>query len=130
VTPPPAQTPPPSVAPPPPAPEPQTPPPVAPPEPPPSPTAPTNVPPEPPPAAPTPPAEPERRRVSFAWTIPTTYGTVSVEVRVTDADGEKVIQGPLQAQGGFPITVSDYDVRGDATFVVFIDGVSAYSERR
>ncbi len=129
-TPPTPQTPPPSVTPPPAAPEPQTPPPTPAPEPPPSPTTPTNVTPEPPPAPPTPPAEPERRRVSFAWTIPTTYGTVSVEVRVTDADGEKVIQGPLQAQGGFPITVSDYEVRGDATFVVFIDGVSAFSERR
>jgi beta-lactam-binding protein with PASTA domain len=98
------------------------------PEPPPSPTTPTNVTPEPPP--PTPPTEPERRRASFSWTIPTTYGTVSVEVRVTDADGERVIQGPLQAQGGLPITVSDYEVRGEATFVVFIDGVSAFTERR
>ncbi len=99
------------------------------PEPPTTPTTPTNVTPEPP-ATPTTPTEPERRRVSFEWTIPSTYGTVSVEVRVTDADGERVIQGPLQAQGGLPITVAEIEVRGEATFVVFVDGVSAHEERR
>lgn len=91
---------------------------------------PTNVTPEPPPTPPSVPTAPERRRVSFEWTIPSTFGTVSVEVRVTDADGERVIQGPLQAQGGLPITVSEIEVRGEATFVVFVDGVSAHSEKR
>lgn len=97
------------------------------PEPSPSPNAPTNVTPEP---SPTTPTEPVRRRVSFEWAIPSTYGTVSVEVRVTDADGEKVIQGPLEAQGGQAISVPEIEVRGEATFVVFVDGVSAHSERR
>jgi beta-lactam-binding protein with PASTA domain len=138
INPPPTPTPPPATPTPPPAapePPPATPEPTPPPapEPPPAtpepgPPPPTNVTPEPPP--PPTPTEPETRRVSFAYTIPASYGSVVAEVRLVDGNGERVIFGPAQAQGGQALTTGELEVRGSATFLVFVDGVQIFSEAR
>jgi beta-lactam-binding protein with PASTA domain len=94
----------------------------------PGPPPPTNVTPEPPP--PPTPTEPETRRVSFAYTIPASYGSVVAEVRLVDGNGERVIFGPAQAQGGQALTTGELEVRGSATFLVFVDGVQIFSETR
>jgi hypothetical protein len=41
-----------------------------------------------------------------------------------------VIFGPAQAQGGQALTTGELEVRGSATFLVFVDGVQIFSETR
>ena len=90
--------------------------------------------PTPPPVTPeNPPPMIEGKRqcpVTFAYTIPADLGTVSLEVRVIDDDGERVVLPATPLPGGTPWEQKDYPVRGKATFTVFVDGVSKAVEER
>ncbi len=68
--------------------------------------------------------------VPFSYTIPADLGTVSLEIRVTDDDGERVVLPATSLPGGQPWEINDYPVRGKATFTVFVDGVSKAVEER
>ena len=68
--------------------------------------------------------------VPISYTIPADLGTVSLEVRVIDDDGERVVLPATQLSGGTPWEQADYPVRGKATFTVFVDGVSKAVEER
>lgn len=136
------------------SPPPVTPPPVAPPAPPPSPTvpdpnggtaplgpgelppitAPENPSPAPPPVAPENPPPLVQTKpqcpVPFSYTIPADLGMVSLEIRVVDDDGERVVLPATPLPGGQSWEQKDYLVRGKATFTVFVDGISKAVEER
>ncbi len=76
------------------------------------------------PTTPTP-VTPQTRSVTFSYMVPADLGTVTLEVRMVDDDGEKTIYGPLSVPGGTTIDLPR-DVRGKATFTVIIDGVPKY----
>jgi hypothetical protein len=63
--------------------------------------------------------------VTFSYLVPADLGTVTLEVRMVDDDGEKTIYGPLSVPGGTTIDLPR-EVRGKATFTVIIDGVPKY----
>jgi beta-lactam-binding protein with PASTA domain len=87
----------------------------------PTPTSPT---PQPTPTQPTPTPTPvtnQTRTVTFSYVVPADLGTVTLEVKVSDDDGERTIYGPLTVPGGTAIDLPR-EVRGTATFTVFIDG--------
>ncbi len=67
----------------------------------------------------------QTRSVTFSYLVPADLGTVTLEVRMVDDDGEKTIYGPLSVPGGTTIDLPR-DVRGKATFTVIIDGVPKY----
>jgi len=68
--------------------------------------------------------------VTFSYTIPADLGTVSLEIRVNDDDGERVVLPATPLPGGQPWERTDYLVRGKATFTVFVDGVIKAVEER
>ncbi len=65
------------------------------------------------------------RSVTFSYLVPADLGTVTLEVRMVDDDGEKTIYGPLSVPGGTAIDLPR-EVRGTAKFTVLIDGVPKY----
>jgi beta-lactam-binding protein with PASTA domain len=67
----------------------------------------------------------QTRSVTFSYLVPADLGTVTLEVRMVDDDGEKTIYGPLSVPGGTSIDLPR-EVRGKATFTVIIDGVPKY----
>ncbi len=67
----------------------------------------------------------QTRSVTFSYLVPADLGTVTLEVRMVDDDGEKTIYGPLSVPGGTTIDLPR-EVRGKATFTVIIDGVPKY----
>ncbi len=73
----------------------------------------------------TPTATTQTRSVTFSYLVPADLGTVTLEVRLVDDDGEKIIYGPLSVPGGTTIDLPR-EVRGKATFTVIIDGVPKY----
>ena len=68
--------------------------------------------------------------VPFSYTIPADLGMVSLEIRVNDDDGERVVLPATILPGGQPWERTDILVRGKATFTVFVDGVSKAVEER
>jgi hypothetical protein len=66
--------------------------------------------------------------VSFSYLVPADLGTVTLEVRLVDDDGEKTIYGPISVPGGTVIEVPR-EVRGTATFTVLIDGEPKHIEK-
>jgi beta-lactam-binding protein with PASTA domain len=68
--------------------------------------------------------------VTFSYTVPADLGTVTVEVRVKDDDGERVVLPATPLSSGTPWEYKDYLVRGKATFTVFVDGISNLVEER
>ncbi len=67
---------------------------------------------------------------TISYTVPADLGTASLEVRVTDDDGERIVLPATPLPGGTPWEQRDYLVRGKATFTVFVDGVSKAVEER
>ena len=67
---------------------------------------------------------------TVSYTIAADLGTVSLEVRVTDDDGERIVLPATPLPGGQPWERTDYLVRGKATFTFFVDGVSKAVEER
>jgi beta-lactam-binding protein with PASTA domain len=61
--------------------------------------------------------------VTFSYTVPADLGTVTVEIRVRDEDGERVALPATPLSSGTPWEYKD-TVRGRATFTVFVDGIS------
>ena len=101
----------------------------------PDPAAPT--PPVPPPITPDNPSPPPvtalvkpQCAVSFSYTVPADLVTASLEIRVTDDDGERVVLPATPLPGGQSWERTDYLVRGKATFTVFVDGVVKAIEER
>jgi beta-lactam-binding protein with PASTA domain len=90
---------------------------------------PTATPPPPTPTQPetTPQASADKRSVTYSYTIPPDLGTVTVEIRLKDDAGERIIYGPLSVPGGYAIDLP-YEVIGPATFTVLIDGVARSAE--
>lgn len=69
----------------------------------------------------------QTRSVTFSYLVPADLGTVTLEVRIVDDDGEKTIYGPISVPGGTVIEVPR-EVRGTATFTVLIDGEPKHIE--
>ena len=80
------------------------------------------------PTQPNTPTATQTRSVTFSYLIPADLGTVTLEVRMVDDDGETTIYGPISVPGGTVIEVPR-DVRGTATFTVFIDGEPKHVEK-
>ncbi len=68
--------------------------------------------------------------VTFTYTLPADIGTATVEIRVKDDDGERVLLPATPLPGGTPYEQKDFLIRGKATFTVFVDGVSKSVEER
>ena len=78
--------------------------------------------------APTPtPATNQTRTVTFNYEVPADLGTVTLEVKVVDDDGERIVYGPLTLPGGTAIDLPR-EVRGNARFTVYIDGLPKFVE--
>ena len=79
------------------------------------------------PVQPTTPATNQTRTVTFNYEVPADLGTVTLEVKVVDDDGERTVYGPLTLPGGTSIDLPR-EVRGNARFTVYIDGLPKFVE--